>query len=500
MADHYIDSVAGSDAAATPNIGTPWKTLAKVAGHTFVAGDNIWLKRGSLFQNEKLTWTGSGSAGLPITVGVYSTGAKPIITGSINGETATWTETSTGSHIWRTLCSAGDVGNIIVNTVSGTTAVCHKYFHSTDTRTGATPKMPGDALPAVQGNFFHNTEAVSYYGSTSAYLYMYSVGNPNTVYDGIELAQDELQSSTYNKTYVTVQDLDFRYNSDMGCMFVMGGASGHHQIVERCDFRYIGGSIGRGSALAVRDGYAIQMANGGNNLTVRECTFNEVWNKAISLQSGIFSYIYCHHNVFDQCGNVFEAWLNGDNLDRCYWVSNTHYATSTGLYWNELKTFYNSGWLAMDMFHYTPAVTTYSNCVMKNNIFNSSSTLFQRLKGATPVWDLTGWDINYNDYYPVTYSSGKPFSDNGTLRTLTEWKAGVCCTPAPDAASISDDPTFTDAAGGDFTLVAGSPCFNTGVYVTGINTVNPPSIGRWETASGGGGGEGHPKPCFFRKS
>ena len=99
---------------------------------------------------------------------------------------------------------------------------------------------------------------------------------------------------------------------------------------------------------------------------------------------------------------------------------------------------------------------TYSNCVMKNNIFYGDSFFFHKLKtwNAPTYWDLKGWDIDYNCYYPTGYASGKPFKDNGTAQTLAQWRA----TPwAPDAHSITADPLFMNAAGGDFRLRAGSP-------------------------------------------
>jgi hypothetical protein len=503
----YYVKPTGNNALDGLTDATAWATLAKVRSSipSMTEGAKVYLKRDCVWQNELLYANSTyspGTAANPFIIGAYGTGAKPIITGSIDGVAASWA--NMGSNIWRTLCTSIDVGNVIVNTKSGTQAVCHKYFHSADARTGATPKMPSDILPSVQGNYFHNTEGINYYSSTSPYLYMYSVGNPSTFYDGLELAQDDMQSNIVNARYITLQDLDFRYNSDMGCMLVGGGSNAsynHHQIVERCDFSFGGGSIGTGTATAVRDGYGIQLANGGDDITVRDCTFDEMWNLPFTIQTNDFNRIYVYRNLFMRSGAVFESWLNGHNLDSCYWVNNTHYNQGYGLMWTERKTFYDTTKISEVMHWYKPASATYSNCVLKNNIYYGDNAFFHRLQTVSPTWDLTGWDIDYNCYYPTTYQTNKPISDNGTYRSMAEWQAGACCTPSPDANAITDDPLFTDAANGDFTLSSPtSPCIDAGVAVVGINTEDPPDMGAYETEPAPPAPAGVPRLCLFRKA
>ncbi|QHW32944.1 hypothetical protein GZH47_20530 [Paenibacillus rhizovicinus] len=77
---YYVDSVSGSDGNNGTSTGTPWKTLSKINGQSFTAGDSILFKAGS-------AWTGtlspisSGSSTGQITFGKYGTGADPIING-----------------------------------------------------------------------------------------------------------------------------------------------------------------------------------------------------------------------------------------------------------------------------------------------------------------------------------------------------------------------------------------------------------------------------------
>ena len=74
-ANYFVDAVYGGDS----NPGTqssPWKTLAKVSATTLPSGATIFLKRGTVW-NEQLTIPSSG-----ITVDAYGLGALPVIDGS----------------------------------------------------------------------------------------------------------------------------------------------------------------------------------------------------------------------------------------------------------------------------------------------------------------------------------------------------------------------------------------------------------------------------------
>ncbi|WP_263381433.1 right-handed parallel beta-helix repeat-containing protein [Granulicella arctica] len=82
---YYIDSVSGSDAYAGTTIATPWKSLASISRVALTPGTSILLKRGSQFVGQQLTLTASGTAGSPITIDAYGSGALPIITGATYG-------------------------------------------------------------------------------------------------------------------------------------------------------------------------------------------------------------------------------------------------------------------------------------------------------------------------------------------------------------------------------------------------------------------------------
>jgi len=81
MAIYYVDATNGDDSKDGQSEANAWKTIAKVNGSSFNAGDSILFKRGEEWR-EQLTVPSSGSSGNPITFGAYGSGADPIINGA----------------------------------------------------------------------------------------------------------------------------------------------------------------------------------------------------------------------------------------------------------------------------------------------------------------------------------------------------------------------------------------------------------------------------------
>ncbi|GLW09646.1 hypothetical protein Misp01_47750 [Microtetraspora sp. NBRC 13810] len=77
---YYVNSESGDDSATGTAPDTAWRTLDQVNATVFQPGDSLLLRRGSAWHGV-LRPQGSGTAGDPIVVGAYGTGARPVING-----------------------------------------------------------------------------------------------------------------------------------------------------------------------------------------------------------------------------------------------------------------------------------------------------------------------------------------------------------------------------------------------------------------------------------
>ena len=94
--------------------------------------------------------------------------------------------------------------------------------------------------------------------------------------------------------------------------------------------------------------------------------------------------------------------------------------------------------------------STSTGALVKNNIFWTG-------KYATvDASSETSSAYDYNDYFSA---SGRPFSWGGTAYTFANWKTNS----GQDAHSLNSDPKLTNASGGNFTLLSGSPAIDAGV-------------------------------------
>ena len=83
--NYYFSAVSGDDSrtsAQAKSPATPWKTLNKLNSFfsTLIPGDSVLLKRGETFYGS-LNLNNSGTTSLPIIIGAFGVGNKPIISG-----------------------------------------------------------------------------------------------------------------------------------------------------------------------------------------------------------------------------------------------------------------------------------------------------------------------------------------------------------------------------------------------------------------------------------
>jgi hypothetical protein len=129
--NYYWSSSAGSDAnGSNTSSSTPWQTSGKFA--TFMSAgtpntnDSILFKRGDTFYGFIISTCNSG-----INIGAYGIGALPVINGF--SSITSWTETTTGSHLWEASVNSGsNLDEVLVNgkvTPAGRTPNTGSYFN-----------------------------------------------------------------------------------------------------------------------------------------------------------------------------------------------------------------------------------------------------------------------------------------------------------------------------------------------------------------------------------
>ena len=161
---YYVDATSGNDVNDGRSPAAAWKTLAKVNGYSFSAGDIILFKRGEVWR-ETLTVPGDN-----LTFGAYGGGGKPIITGGDEfvGLAGNWTqETGVGTNIWSRPLTTECKTVIFIKT--GDSAYSYGVKES------------------AAANL--NAEYEWFWGTNK--LYVYATSNPATYFTSLEAAQRE---------------------------------------------------------------------------------------------------------------------------------------------------------------------------------------------------------------------------------------------------------------------------------------------------------------------
>lgn len=441
---YYVDATGGNDVNTGLSPTAAWKTLAKVKQSKYAPGDSILLKRGQVWR-EQLAFTASGSAGKPITIGAYGTGIKPIIMGSQDLSGSSKWKASGTKNIWVTTATiAIDVGSLIFN---GETSV------------GA--KKPALAEADTQGDFYYSPDA--------DLLYLYSTSNPGLYYAHIEAALRQAGIMSYRNSYVTYQNIIFKYQGRHAFQPVGSIASPcAHIIVEDCDFSYIGGAYEPGGT--ERNGSAIEAFDTVTDLTIRRNTMDNVWENGFSIQcttaNSVIARIYFYGNRISDCAKGFEYWVVGPGtvISNIYICSNTFYNLGGNWGANQRVDLNWEGWMLWD-------TIAAANSKFVNNIVHTTAGRHVYVK-ALP--DLVGWTVDYNCYYPDDVDH---FRVASTSYSFGRWKVAT----ARDAHSIASDPRLVNPGGGDFRLTAGSPCVDSGAVVSiiGQPAVGAPDMGAY---------------------
>lgn len=170
---YYVSSSVGNDsytAVQAQSPATPWKSLTKVSGTTFVAGDRILLARGDVWR-ETLTPSSSGSSGNPIVFDAYGSGAAPEITGyqAVTG----WTSVAGYTNQWKATLTTTALNFVLFGTIWGTKqssqgALAHDrdFYLNSNTVYVFAPSDPTSYYGSVAGMLVTNLPLISVNGKS----------------------------------------------------------------------------------------------------------------------------------------------------------------------------------------------------------------------------------------------------------------------------------------------------------------------------------------------
>jgi hypothetical protein len=351
-ATYYVDCNADGDAGTglTTAAAVAWKTISKVNGSSFSAGDSILFNKGCTWR-ETLTVPSSGSVGSPITFGAYGSGAAPVITGTDLKNTAgDWTQDGAS---WYLSSIATDSGVMLHDGTIG--------FR----------RLLKASLAATWDYWWDDP---------NDRLYVYAAANPTTLATNIEVGARNNSVDPNGAQYVTWQGLAF-VGTRANAFSVFWGGAGH--TIDGCTFRAIGK-------------YGLQWHNGASGGQVSNSTFTD-WGVIDGQQYAIqvIANGATESGPVDVTGNTFTL-TQKTNVTECMPVMSDHGG------W--VRTFSNNtvvgnGHIMGSGFTSWQVASTATSITVEHNVISGVSSAGIMLQepehaGATPTVSIRYNSIN----------------------------------------------------------------------------------------------------------
>lgn len=476
MNTYFVDNSAGDDSGKGTEQGKPWKTLAKVSGETFQAGDRILLRSGGVW-NESLNLSGRAPAGNPILLSSFGEGPRPRING---GETHAVTTKSSiaGWRISGLELTSTNKGNPDREICGGT---CGIYLEQEE---------QSDYL-CIDDCIIHDTSGPG--------IYVIAKGSNKPVFQGILIEHCEIYRAScgiqfisrpeystdaiagFRIAYVTVHDIGgdgivpfcsrdgviehcVAYRTGMGC-----APKDHSPVAiwyawaKRCVIQFCEAYDNHTGGHIPADGGGFDLDGGCS-----EC---------------VMQYNYSHDN--DGAGYLICSWdpktvpctkcVTRYNLSVNDGLANDY---SSILFWQSVDCLtYNNTCIIRKASPLKFTSLTHGHLIA-NNIFCLDSR--EDLPLVKSEFDISGNMFRNNLYYrnsshPRFSVQGKDYRDFADFQKLVQGKG-----------EILSDPGFAGFSG-DYRLGASSPCKGTGLRIPGmglrdyfgipIGTTSPVDIG-----------------------
>ena len=284
---YYVDPAAGDDA----NDGlAPSRPLRAYAARELAGGDTILFKRGSVIRDVLHALNGTEQS--PITYGAYGEGNKPTFLGSVPvGGQNGWVEQR--PSLWRyTGTFPSEVCNLIFNDGESCGILRWKIDDL---------RQPGEWHYTGIGESSSTEGGRNEKDRRDGVLYLCSPTNPGLTYSGIECALWGQRRLAGGQHDIVLENLCFRNAG------VHGYQESHTRnvLIRNCEFHHIGGAVWS-LKHRIRFGNAVELWDGANNVAVEGCSFDNIYDTAVTHQGGgtqnIPERIFFRNNLFVRCG------------------------------------------------------------------------------------------------------------------------------------------------------------------------------------------------------
>jgi hypothetical protein len=205
-----VNATGGNDSNDGLTAGTAWKTVAKVNGSSFAAGDQVLFKRGEVWR-ESLVVPSSGASGSPITFDAYGTGEAPTLTGYVSLPAASWTWDS--GNVWKSSITSNSFNYVLFGFIGSDGSVGSVW---------GTKFTTGKSALVAPYQF--------YFASNVLYVYSPAATNPATYYGSMAAMLMTNGQMIYinGKSWLQIQHFKLTYFDTYGVR--IGGASDHITI------------------------------------------------------------------------------------------------------------------------------------------------------------------------------------------------------------------------------------------------------------------------------
>lgn len=276
---YYVSQQNGDDANDGTAPDKAWKTLSRVSGAVFSAGDIVLFERGGVYRGQLKVRSN-------VSYGAYGNGPKPAIYRSEkNYATVDW-ERDSRKNVYYYQSGLTNVGVAVFNH-GAIKSVRQKSIGALASRSAQ------DGWYAVSGNR----------------VYIYSEnGSPSESFVSIEIGEDGAAIDAANCNNVTIENLSLRYGGGHG----IGGAGSTSNITVRgCEIGWFGGAIQGGSG-TVLYGNGIEWWGKSQNNLVENCWIYQCYDAGWTFQDSSGGPAKQHtfrNNLVEYCWYSTEMWV-----------------------------------------------------------------------------------------------------------------------------------------------------------------------------------------------